>query len=284
MKSNISIIGAGKVGNTLARLWYTAGVEIKAVYNRNYANAEQLAEYVDADAVDTLEKVINSAEIIFLTVADDALSAIANELAKIDLTDKAIVHTSGALSIDIFSELALKGASLGSLHPAFPFSDIESAMKNLSGASFAIEASDEKLQRQLIYLAELLGGKIIIIPEGQKAIYHASLVLISNYTVTLYSLAENMLKPLTSDQSAIDSALMTLLRATVENIANQGIPDALTGPLVRADGETIQGHLQAIDDDALKSLYISLARLSYPMLEQRGINTHFIDKYLQDEE
>lgn len=284
MKLTISIIGASKVGNTLARLWHTAGLEIKAVYNRNHAKALQLAQYVDADAVDTLEMAVQSADIIFLTLADNALSSVVTELSKIDLTDKAIVHTSGALSIDVLSELALHGASLGSFHPAFPFSDIETAMKTLSGASFAIEASDKKLQRQLMYLAETLDGKIIIIPEGQKAIYHAALVMISNYTVTLYSLAESMLKPLTSDQSAIDSALITLLNATVKNIANQGIPNALTGPLVRADTGTMQRHLRSIDNDALKLLYINLARLSYPMLEQRGIDTHLIEKHLQDEE
>ena len=284
MKASISIIGAGKVGNTLARLWYTAEIDIKAVYNRNHDKAQELAHYVNAEAVDTLAKAVQAADIIFLTVADDALTTIANDLSTVDLTNKAIVHTSGALSIDVLSELALQGASLGTFHPAFPFSDSETAMKTLSGASFAIEASDEKLQKQLIYLAEVLDGKIIIIPEGQKAQYHASLVLISNYTVTLYALAESLLKPLTSDQSAIDSALITLLRATVDNLANQGIPDALTGPLVRADVGTIKSHLHVIEDDKLKALYINLARLSYPILEQRNIDTHLIEKHLQDEE
>lgn len=284
LKPTLSIIGAGKVGSTLARLWFKAGYEISAIYNRTPKKAVELADCVDAKAVDTLDAVFQSADIIFLTVADDAIFPIVNLLAEINLTRKAIVHTSGSASLDVLDNLSKNGAMLGSFHPAFPFADVESAIEALSGATFAIEANQLELRSQLETLAKALDGKTIFIPKGQKALYHAALVFISNYTVTLYAIAQNLLKPLSSDQEAIDSALMTLLQATVNNIAEQGIPKALTGPLVRSDVGTIQKHLDMLDDETLKLTYRSLARSSYPMLAQRGINSDLIEHLLQENE
>ena len=51
----------------------------------------------------------------------------------------------------------------------------------------------------------------------------------------------------------------------MDNIDKEGIPDALTGPLVRADLTTLMKHLNALDSDKVKSAYINLVRLSYPM-------------------
>ena len=84
-------------------------------------------------------------------------------------------------------------------------------MGALSGATFAIEADNKILQKQLQEIAETLDGKVILIPEGEKARYHAALVFISNYTVTLYAIAEDLMTSFSSDQIANKSALMTLL-------------------------------------------------------------------------
>ncbi len=282
LKPTLSVIGAGKVGSALARLWYKAGYDIQTVYNRTPEKAIELARYVNAHAIDTVAEAVNSADIIFLTVSDDALLPIVRLLDELDLTGKAIVHTSGVASLDVLSDLSKQGAVRGSFHPAFPFANVDSAIETLSGATFAIEADTVKLQNQLRDLAEILAGRVILIPAGEKALYHAALVFISNYTVTLYAVAEGLLKSFSSDQVAIESVLMNLLRATVDNIDEQGIPNSLTGPLVRADVSTLQKHLHALDDDLLKATYINLARLSYPMLEQRGINSDIIEQQLQE--
>lgn len=282
LKPTLSVIGAGKVGSALARLWYKAGYAIKTVYNRTPEKAIELAHNVNAHAVNTIDEAVNSADIIFLTVSDDALLPIVRSIKGLDLTGKAVVHTSGVASLDVLSDLSKQGAGCGSFHPAFPFANVESAVETLSGATFAIEADTAKLQKQLRDLAEILEGRVILIPAGEKSRYHAALVFVSNYTVILYAVAEGLLKTFSSDQVAIESALMTLLRATVHNIDEQGIPNALTGPLIRADVSTLQKHLDTLDDKLLKSTYINLARLSYPMLEQRGINSDIIEQQLQE--
>lgn len=282
MRPAISIIGTGKVGTTLARLWFKMGYKIEAVYNRSPEKAKQLALDTGARLVDSPGDAVENADIVFLTVPDDAIETVAMELQNVSWQGKAVVHTSGVASIDKLAVLVESGAMTGSLHPAFPFADVNSAMENLSGATFAIETNNSLLEQWLGELVTVLEGKVIKIPPGKKAQYHAALVFASNYTVSLYAIARNLLEDLNADSGAIDNALMVLLQATVDNIRKQGIPDALTGPLTRADTGTIDSHLNALDDETLKQAYIALARLSYPMLEQRGINTKTIEEVFRD--
>ena len=283
MQPRIGIIGTGKVGCTLARLWNQAGYEITAVYNRTPEKAEMLVQHIPlAQVVKSPPVIAAMADIILLTVRDDALQQITSKLSDFDWSGKIAVHTSGAASIDVLQEIVDAGAMVGSLHPIFPFADVETAIRDLQGSTFAIEASDERVQQRLTELVESLRGQILLIPLGKKPLYHAALAIASNYTVTLYAIAESILVSLGAKRAVADNALNVLIEATVKNIQQQGIPQALTGPLTRADVSTIQAHLNAIDDETLGTVYKGLARLSYPMLQERGIDITQIEQVIQE--
>ena len=279
MQPTISFIGAGKVANVLARLWYQAGYTIKAVYNRTPSKAENLAEAVSAHVAPTPEYAIMKADLTCIAVSDDAIEDLAKNLSLPDMSGKGLIHTSGAASIDKLQVAAVKGAMLGSLHPALPFADLSTT---LQGATFAIEASHTQLIDWLHDLVSVVGGNPIFIPEGKKALYHAALVLTSNYTVTLYSLAHAILREFATDDTEITETLLPLLKATVANIETQGVPEALTGPLTRTDLGTISAHLNALNDSEIKATYVSLARATFPMLIERGIDILPIEKLLRE--
>lgn len=287
MQPLVGIIGAGKVGRTLARLWHRAGFRIAAVYSRTYASAEKLAERIDAHAVDSVLDVVRMSDLTLLSVPDDAIEAVAQSILEADWSDKGVIHASGATDFRILDLLADRGAMIGSLHPAFPFADVDTAVNTLPGATFAIESSHTRLREWLISLITVLDGKHIDIPPGGKAQYHAALCIASNYLVTLYAVAESLLKDLGAEQASISNALNTSVSGTVENLVNTGIPWALTGPLSRGDTGTIEKHLLALDGQAVvKDVYIGLARLTYPMLEARGlpeyVTTEFETLFNQD--
>lgn len=282
MKPVLGIIGAGKVGQTLARLWVQAGYTIGAVYNRTPAPAEHLARHVHATAVATAQKVVERADLILLTVPDDAIESVAKQLAASHLAGKGVIHTSGAADKQVLSALAAQGAMTGSLHPAYPFADVEAAVQGLAGATFALEAEDDTLVFWLTEMVQALNGVVLRIPPGGKALYHAALVIASNYAVTLYAAAERLLLTLSEDRAAVDGALNALVGATVSNLRTQGIPDALTGPLVRGDVGTIASHLTTLEeqDEQLAKVYRDLARLTFPILQARGISTEAIESLL----
>lgn len=268
-------MGAGKVGTTLARLWFTHGYRIETVYSRTFAHAERLAQAVDARAVVSLDEV--RGDLLLLTVPDDAIGATAAVLA--GFKGRAVVHTSGARDAGDLEPLAARGVAVGSLHPAYPFADVERAVAGLAGATFAVEANDAALLGWLRELVLVLAGHVIVVPAGGKVLYHAALALLSNYTVTLYALAESLLLGLGAERTAADAALNGLLAGTAENLRGQGIPDALTGALARGDTGTVVAHLKALDAVApeIAALYRQLGTLSLPLLAARGMEADKIE-------
>jgi len=275
----------GKVGCTLARLWNQAGYTITAVYSRDMKKAAQLAERVSARAAAAPEAVIEAADLTLLTVPDDVIEPLAKSLKVLSLTGKAVIHTSGAHDAGVLASLATRGAMTGSLHPAFPFADVDTAIQNLSGATFAVEAESPLLREWLQGLVLALRGRVMVLSSGQKAIYHSALVIASNYAVTLYAIAEGLLEGIGAEREAADGALNGLVQGTINNLREKGIPAALTGPLIRADAGTIQTHLHSLEgiDPRIATLYRELARLSLPMVRERGINTESLEQVLGQE-
>ncbi len=285
-RPSLGVVGAGKVGSTLARLWYKAAYQVAVVYSPTLDHARTLAEQVNAHVAASPSAVVALVDLTLLTVPDDRIVFVAAGLKDSEVVGKAVIHTSGVHDSSVLSPLADQGAMTGSLHPVFPFADVETAVANLPGSAFAVEANVEPLRQWLVELVLALDGRVLAIPTGQKALYHAALAIASNYTVTLYAVAEQLLLQLGVDQDAADHALNALVAATVENLQTQGIPGALTGPLVRSDTSTITAHLEALGqvEKRLKDIYVSLARLSFPMLQARGVSSELIERVFRGQE
>jgi len=277
---SLSVIGLGKVGETLARLYHQQGYRIAAVSSRTTERTAAVAALVGADVRDPVGAV-TAADITLLTVPDDAIASVANTITN-DIEGRYIVHTSGALDAGVLDVLRQRGAHVGSFHPAYPFADVESALKGLPGSAFAVEAEDERLRGWLIGMAAALNGVVMLIPPGGKALYHAALVIASNYTVTLYAVARDLLTGIGADSAAAEQALNALVGGTVANLRSVGIPAALTGPLVRGDIGTISAHLAALDaaNPAAAALYRQLARATLPLVKARGKSVQEIERLL----
>jgi predicted short-subunit dehydrogenase-like oxidoreductase (DUF2520 family) len=289
-KLTLGFIGAGKVAHTLARLWYTRGYSVRAVYSRTANHALALAEKVDAETVAAPGLVFAHADLILLTVSDDTLESVVASMVNEEKlwrgnTAKAVIHTSGVHDSGVLSPFIALGVMTGSLHPAYPFADIESAIQGLPGATFGMEADADVLRGWLEALVEALDGKVLNIPPSGKAAYHSAFVFASNYVVTLYAIAERLLVGLGADREVADNALNTLLSGTLDNLRRQGIPAALTGPLVRGDTQTIKMHIDALGrvDGELAELYKQLALLSLPMLAAHHLDTIFVEQFLNRE-
>lgn len=280
-KPTLGFIGAGKVGITLARLCYTVGYEVVAVHSRNQVAAHDLAERVAARTVLTPDEVIQSADLTLLTVNDDAIETVVTQIGLSSLQGKAVIHTSGVKSASALSALNVRGASVGSLHPAFPFADVETSLANLPGAVFAVEAQDERLRDWLRKMVVVLRGRVLNITAEEKALYHSALVFASNYTVTLYAIAERLLLNTGAEPAIVADLLTRLMTGALNNLHDQGIPQALTGPLVRKDSGTLQAHLNALRPLQLDGLYRELARHTFPVLRARGIDTDSIEQILR---
>ena len=269
----LGIIGAGRVGGALARALHERGYRIAAVYSRSESFAAELAKAVGADNVETAEAVVDKANLTILTVSDVAIQDVCAQLAMRDLTNRAVIHTSGATSVSALDAARVRGAYIGGLHPVWPVDRGDRPMP--PGAVFGIEASDTLLRDWLRDLVNALGGKAFWLPTGiDRVYYHAATVLLSNYLVTLYAEASHLWTELGIDAGAAREGLIGMLRATVENLAHNAPEAVLTGPIVRGDADTVRGHLTTFDqtDPELAAAYRALGQLTIRIAKTRGLS------------
>lgn len=278
-RPTLGIIGAGRVGGALARALHTKGYRIVAVWSKTPVHARALANDVGAHPAASPSEVAAAAELILLAVPDDAIAALVNAVAEAGCwrSGKAVVHLSGTHSTAILQDAAAAGALTGALHPLQTFSDGRAPV--LPGTSFAIEAP-EPLHATLHTMVEALNGRPLDLAPTDRPLYHAAAVMTANYAVTLMAQAVALLQHCNIEPTRALEALLPLLRGTVESLARRGLPDALTGPIVRGDIGTLRGHLEALDRHApeVVGLYRALGAATVPIAIACGLSQERADE------
>ncbi|MEO8285449.1 MAG: DUF2520 domain-containing protein [Chloroflexota bacterium] len=273
----IGFIGAGKVGTALASLFHARGVDVVAVSGRTSRRSISMALAADLkpSAAQPRADTLLAANILFLTVPDDAIEPLCREIAEVGgwRRGQGVVHCSGALPSDVLQAARDAGALVASFHPLQAFASLDAALENMPGSTFALEG-DAELVAQLDKLVNVLGGTAIHLKAEEKTLYHVAAAIASNYTVTLASLASELLvrEGIAPDANTALRYLLPLLKGTVDNLDLLGLPDALTGPLARGDAGTVARHIEALEECApdLAGIYRHLARLTLPLARQKG--------------
>ena len=235
----IGFIGAGKVGTTLAKAFVEAGLNVVGFYSRSPKSAQFSAQFTGSEAFQTIETLVTAADLILLTVPDDALPAVIETLRPLPLADKTICHTSGVYSIDdLFADRAQLGALGVGLHPLYPFHDKTTVWQSIKEATFTIEGDTEAATTLQNTLASL-GFTVKPIAPTQKAAYHAAASIACNFTCALMAQSLSLMaRSGFSEREALD-ALRPLLEANLKNILAVGPESALTGPIDRNDIGTV---------------------------------------------
>ncbi|HEY1013088.1 MAG TPA: Rossmann-like and DUF2520 domain-containing protein [Herpetosiphonaceae bacterium] len=268
---SIGIIGAGRVGGSLARALAGADWPLAGVASRSRAAAEQLAAETGAPVMSAGE-LLALADLAVLAVPDDALAGLAADLAAgLPAAPRAAVHCSGALSLEPLAPLAERGWLVGGFHPLQSFPTAETPVQ--PGITWGIEAAPP-LREQLIGLAAALGGAPLLLRPGDKTLYHAAAVVACNYALTLAQAAVDLLGLCEIPPAEALAALLPLLRGNLAALELIGLPGALTGPLARGDAGTVARHLTDLDRraPAIAALYRTLGRATLPMAGARGLD------------
>jgi len=258
-------IGAGTTGTALAVRLSQKGCPVVAVSSRTLSSAQKLAGLVsDCRVCHTAQEVADAAELVFITVA-----RVCGEIQWHE--GQSVVHCSGAHSVDILEPAKQLGAAVGSFHPLQTFADVDQAVENLPGSTFALEA-EEPLLSTLKELTLLLNGSWVELKPGDKVLYHAAAVFACNYLVTLVKLALDLWLDFGVSSREATRALLPLLRGTINNIDSIGLPDCLTGPVARGDSGTMKRHLSALEarSPSLLTTYKELGLQTIPIALAKG--------------
>lgn len=272
-KMKIGFIGAGKVGIAIAYALQQKGFEVSSVSDAISREALIKAQHYLGDRVRYIDNnidVVESSDIVAVTTQDGAIKGVVHEIYQKaeHLEGKLIFHTSGAHPSSILKPLDEKGAILGSLHPLQTFPDIDSAIRVLPATYIFIEGAD-KAMKTLEHLGKNMGQAVIPIEGKNKVYYHLSAVFICNLLCSLLYAGEEIMKK-------IDITLapfFPIIHATLQNIESQGTLSSLTGPIVRGDTETVENHMNALDNMELhKQVYKALSLVAINMVKERKIH------------
>jgi predicted short-subunit dehydrogenase-like oxidoreductase (DUF2520 family) len=266
----VGFIGAGTVGTALAVRLSGKGYPVIAVASRSKSSADKLAQsVVGCNSYETKQAVADIADLVFITTPDDAIAQVAAELEW--HPGQSVVHCSGAASLDPLEPARRAGAQVGGFHPLQTFASVAHAIENLPGSTFALETDGELLET-LKQMASALEGTWIRLGAGDKVLYHAAAVFACNYLVTLVKLSTDLWQVFGVSTPEATRALMPLLRGTLNNVENVGLPNCLTGPIARGDLGTIKKHLTALEKSApaLLSTYRELGLQTIPVALDKG--------------
>ncbi len=256
------IIGAGRVGCSLAIALLKKGVQITGVYSRDMVSTRTILEGHESHEshesyeshaytiFEDIYQLVESCDTVFITVPDTSIYDVAQQIAQNcrrgDLEGKVFLHCSGALTSDELCSIRTKGGFTGSLHPIQTFPDRMGSWESMYHIYFGFEGSREA-EATAEKVVSLLDGRMVRVHTEGKRLYHAAACVLSNYVVTLSHLAGRLLESAGMDGDIGLKAFMVLLRSTVENIERLGSMEALTGPISRGDTGTVSAHLEAME-------------------------------------
>jgi len=271
-KSELSIIGTGRLGTTLALALAARGYTVRSLVARRVQSARKAASLLDADVQVLAAKNLRSlieAGLFLITVPDDQIAGVARELSEIDVDrNVTALHTSGALSSDVLVPLREKGWHTGSIHPLMSVSGTRDGEASLRGAFWSVEG-DRSAVRIGKKIVRDLGGNSFSILSKDKPLYHAAAVMVSGNVTALFDVALEMLGECGLDRKTARAILLPLIASTVRNLETKDPAQALTGTFSRGDVATVKRHLAAMKNSEVRSLYRILGNRS---LEMAGLN------------
>lgn len=268
----VGIAGSGRVARALALALAPFSAEPVLLWGRSPERVATAADAVGASAAEAIASLTERCDLIVLAVADDALAAVAASLAAALAPgrDPFVCHVSGGSGAAVLAPLAARGALTAAVHPAMTFTgDPVQEVERMAGARFAITAPDGEALAEARTLVGLLGGVAVAIAEEHRALYHAALSHAANHLVTLLGGASHALRVAGADEP--QALLAPLVRAALENSLERGF-GALSGPLLRGDGDTIAAHLAALERDCsdLLPAYRAMALATLDALDRSG--------------
>lgn len=254
----IGFIGAGKVGFSLGKYFKSKGQELSGYFSRTYNSAKDAADFTESLAFSYLSDLINESDILFITVNDDSIHDVWEEISKYDICGKILCHCSGLLTSEIFDGIHTCKASGISVHMLYAVSNKYTSFKGLQNAAFTIEG-DEQSRQVMLSILSSFGNKVREIEAAHKVKYHAACCA-SNLMVALADMSASMLCECGFTYDEAQEFIMPLLVGSALNMKNQGIRKALTGPVDRNDVETVNKHLSCLDSNRL-SIYTELSKI-----------------------
>lgn len=253
----VGVVGAGRVGAVLGSALRATGHAVVGASGISDRTRERIATLLPGVEHLDVRDVVERAELVLLTVPDDALPDLVTGLARTGAWQpgQIVVHTAGALGTEVLAPARAAGAIPLAIHPAMTFTGTSLDLTRIVGCTMAVTGPAPVLPIGQALVVEL-GGEPVVVTEEMRPLYHAALAHGANHLVVLVAQAAQALAA--AGVEAPDRALGPLLQAALDGavrgaatagdgtaVGASGVA-SLTGPVVRGDAGTVGSHLRRL--------------------------------------
>ena len=281
----LNIIGAGKLGATLGRLWQSKHVfSVSGVCNLNPDSATDAKRFIGAPLATTKLSDLAVADCWLIATPDDRIEACAHALAdsaKLN-ANSVVFHCSGALTSEILHPLCKQTELLASVHPAHSFANPEQSCKQFDGAWCGAEGSTAAIA--LLQPAfEAIGGQVFTLQTATKVNYHAATVMACNHLIALMDASLECFESAGVTGGIARQLLSPLVQHTLINTLEHGCERALTGPVSRGDTETVRKQISALQeiDTELAQIYQLMSSRALRIAQRQNIDHSHLQQLQQ---
>lgn len=246
-KFRLAIIGAGRVGTTLAYLLKRRGHRIETVISRSLAHAKKAVEFISAGQPTTrLTDISSRCNLFLITTPDTAIARVAEALSRLALNwrQSVVFHCSGYLDSTVLRPLTSLGSATCAMHPLQTFPRPETAIKWVRGSFFSLEGDRRgvKTGKQLV---KELEAEPIVISQKAKGSYHCAATLACGHLAALVTMATALMRKAGIEEKKAKRMLYPLIKGTLDNSMAMRGTDLFTGPIVRQDLAIVKNHIEA---------------------------------------
>lgn len=257
----VVVVGAGRVGLYLARA-LTGVRSVTGVVGRSNASRERAAAAgFEVLALDDAR--LAEAGTVLLCVPDGELPALVAGLVGTTSSHQLVAHTSGRHGLGVLAGLP---GPVAALHPAMTFTGTSADDAMAKGFTFGVTATGLG-RTEAVALVSDLGGRVELVTDERRPLYHAALSHAANHLNTLIADAADLLRE--SGVEGTGALLGPITRAALAHALASGT-GALTGPVVRGDVDTVVAHLEALADEPAGPAYLAMARRTADRAEAAG--------------
>ena len=241
----VVIIGSGNVAQHLIKAFAKSNsIEIVQAFSRNKQNLENL---IDSSKITSDLNALIDADLYIISVSDNVISLVSNQL---NIKNKLVIHTSGSIAMNDLDNKNRKGV----FYPLQTFS--KNAAINFDTIPICLEAENNDDYKLLETVAKSISNQVFNINSNQRKALHVSAVFVNNFVNHLYKIGNDIC----NENNIPFEILQPLIAETANKITSLSPNEAQTGPAKRNDTQTINAHLQFLEDENQKEIYKILTK------------------------
>jgi len=239
---NISIIGTGNVAWHISRALFNEGFQIEQLAGRSMEKTEAFAARVFAEPTTDLSNLNLNSNLYILAVSDDAIAEVAKQMP---LVEGIVVHTSGAVGLDVLKKFRNHGV----FYPLQTFT--EGRLLSFEDLPILIEGNTRNTEDHLADVARELTLKVHRINSEKREKLHVAAVFVCNFVNHMYTIG----KQICDENQLPFDVLHALMTETTKKAISSQPHKVQTGPAKRNDQTTMTKHMEDLGDNDLKMLY-----------------------------